>query len=87
MLFSQIIAQHEIKERFTRSVNEGRIPHAQLLYGMEGIGKLPLAIAYAQYICCGNRQENDSCGVCPSCVKFNKLAHPEIGRASCRERV
>ena len=78
MLFSQIIAQHEIKERFTRSVNEGRIPHAQLLHGIEGIGKLSLAIAYAQYICCTNRKKNDSCGVCPSCVKFNKLAHPDL---------
>ena len=78
MLFSQIIGQYEIKERFTRSVNEGRIPHAQLLYGIEGIGKLALAIAYAQYICCENRSGDDSCGVCPSCVKFNKLAHPDL---------
>lgn len=78
MLFSKIIGQRDIKERFVRSVAEGRIPHAQLLYGLEGIGKLPLAIAYAQYICCENRGQSDSCGVCPSCVKFNKLAHPDL---------
>lgn len=78
MLFSQIIGQQEIKERFIRSVSEGRIPHAQLLFGPEGVGKLPLAIAYAQYICCENRGEHDSCGVCPSCVKFNKLVHPDL---------
>jgi DNA polymerase-3 subunit delta' len=78
MYFSEVIGQHDIKDRFIRSVREQRIPHAQLLRGPEGIGKLALAIAYAQYICCENRGETDSCGVCPSCVKFKKLAHPDL---------
>ena len=78
MLFSDIIGQQEVKKRFIRSVTEQRIPHAQLLRGPEGIGKLALAIAYAQYICCENRSETDSCGVCPSCVKYKKLAHPDL---------
>jgi len=78
MLFSEIIGQQEIKQRFIRSVNEQRIPHAQLLRGQEGVGKLALAIAYAQYICCENRTATDSCGVCPSCVKYRKMAHPDL---------
>lgn len=78
MQFSQIIGQHDIKKRLKRSVTEQRIPHAQLLRGPEGVGKLGLAIAYAQYICCENRSEKDSCGVCPSCVKYKKLAHPDL---------
>ena len=78
MLFSEIIGQQEIKKRFIRTVSEQRIPHAQLLQGVEGIGKLALAIAYAQYICCENRTATDSCGVCPSCVKYRKLAHPDL---------
>ena len=78
MLFSEIIGQQEIKKRFIRTVFEQRIPHAQLLRGPEGIGKLGLAIAYAQYICCENRSETDSCGVCPSCVKYKKLVHPDL---------
>ena len=78
MLFSQIIGQQDIKQRFINSVTEQRIPHAQLLRGTEGIGKLALAIAYAQYICCENRTAKDSCGVCPSCRKFAKLAHPDL---------
>ncbi|MEG1546063.1 MAG: DNA polymerase III subunit delta', partial [Bacteroides sp.] len=61
-----------------QEVNEGRIPHAQLFCGPEGVGKLPLAIAYARYLCCTNKNETDACGVCPSCVKFNKLAHPDL---------
>jgi len=78
VLFSQIIGQQDKKQRFINSVNEQRIPHAQLLRGAEGIGKLPLAIAYAQYICCEKRTVSDSCGVCPSCMKFAKLAHPDL---------
>lgn len=78
MLFSQIIGQQDIKTRLIRTVTEQRIPHAQLLRGPEGIGKLSLAIAYAQYICCENRTTTDSCGICPSCVKYRKLAHPDL---------
>jgi len=78
MLFSEIIGQQEVKKQFIRTVTEQRIPHAQLLRGPEGIGKLALAIAYAQYISCENRTATDSCGVCPSCVKYKKLAHPDL---------
>src|SRR5215469_13158053 len=78
MQFSQIIGQAEIKNRLLRSIKENKISHAQLFAGAEGVGKLPLAIAYAQYVCCTDKQENDSCGACPSCVKFKKLAHPDL---------
>lgn len=78
MQFSDIIGQNEVKERLRRTVNEQRIPHAQLFRGSEGVGKLGLAIAYAQYICCENRSATDSCGQCPSCVKCRKLAHPDL---------
>ena len=78
MLFSEIIGQTAIKERFISTIKEGKMPHAQLFVGKSGIGKLPLAIAYAQYVCCTGRTENDSCGICPSCVKYNKLSHPDL---------
>lgn len=78
MLFSQIIGQEDIKKKLIQSVKENRVAHAQLFLGPEGTGKLALAIAYAQYINCTNRQENDSCGQCPSCKKFNSLAHPDL---------
>ncbi len=78
MFFSDIIGQDKIKERLIRSVHEARISHAQLFSGPEGTGKAGLAIAYAQYISCRNKSETDSCGVCPSCRKFSKLAHPDL---------
>lgn len=78
MFFKDIIGQEAVKKRFIGEVNEGRIPHAQLICGTEGVGKLPLAIAYARYISCLNRGEEDACGRCPACVKFNKLVHPDL---------
>lgn len=60
------------------AVNAGRIPHAQLFIAPEGAGALPLAIAYAQYINCQDRQNDDSCGICASCVKYNQLVLPDL---------
>lgn len=78
MFFRDVIGQEETKQRLIQEVSEGRIPHAQLICGPEGVGKLPLALAYAQYISCTNRSATDACGSCPSCVKFNKLVHPDM---------
>ena len=78
MLFSQIIGHEDIKAKLVQSVKENRVAHAQLFLGQEGTGKLALAIAYAQYINCADRGEHDSCGVCPSCKKYNALAHPDL---------
>lgn len=78
MLFKDIIGQEEAKERLIREAKEGKIAHARLFCGNEGVGKLPLAIAYAQYLSCEHPTDNDSCGVCPNCVKYNKLIHPDL---------
>jgi DNA polymerase-3 subunit delta' len=78
MFFKDVVGQEEIKKRLIRSVNEERISHAQLFSGPEGTGKVAMAIAYAQFISCQNRSETDSCGVCSSCHKYQKLAHPDL---------
>lgn len=78
MLFKEIIGQEETKVLLRQSVREGRIPHAQLFTGISGIGKLQLALAYAQYLNCPHRTEEDSCGVCPTCLQFQHLQHPDL---------
>jgi DNA polymerase-3 subunit delta' len=78
MQFKDIVGQESVKQRLIKSAKESRIAHAQLFVGHEGTGKLALAIAYSQYISCQNKGENDSCGVCPSCHKFQKLIHPDL---------
>ena len=78
MFFKDVIGQETVKKRFIQEAKEGRIPHAQLICGPEGVGKLPLAIAYARYLNCMHPGETEACGSCPSCVKFNKLVHPDV---------
>lgn len=78
MQFKKIIGQEEIKERLIQSSKSGRISHAQLFVGHEGSGNLAMAIAYAQYINCLQPSETDSCGNCSSCIKYEKLAHPDL---------
>lgn len=76
--FKDIIGQEATQKRLIQEVQEGRIPHAQLFCGPVGVGKLPLALAYARYICCPHHTETDACGTCPSCVKWDKLVHPDV---------
>ena len=78
MKFSEVIGQQALKKQLIQTVKENRISHAQLFAGSEGVGSLPLALAYSQYICCENRTESDSCGVCPACQKYAKLIHPDL---------
>ena len=78
MNFSQIPGQNDIKSKLLRSVKEERVSHAQLFSGPEGCGSMALALAYARYISCENRSDSDSCGICKSCVKYEKLIHPDL---------
>ena len=78
MQFKQVIGQDHLKQRLIQTIRENHVPHAQLFLGPSGSGKLPLALAYAQYILCPNRTETDSCGVCPTCQKMQKLVHPDL---------
>ncbi|MDD3878087.1 MAG: DNA polymerase III subunit delta [Bacteroidales bacterium] len=78
MLFKDIFGKDDVKKRLVSSVNENRVSHAQLFLGPEGSGKLALALAYAQFICCQNKKEDDACGECNSCKKYNKLEHPDL---------
>ena len=78
MLFRDIIGQERAKQQLRSAVQEGLIPHAQLFVGQEGVGKLQLAIAYAQYLACPNRTAEDACGVCPTCLQYAKLQHPDL---------
>lgn len=78
MQFKEIVGHQGIKQQLLHTVKANRVSHAQLFLGPEGSGSLALAIAYAQYINCENRQESDSCGQCSSCRKYEKYIHPDL---------
>lgn len=79
MYFKDIIGQEEVKERLRQSTRTGIVPHAQLFTEQGGPGQAWLALAYALVILnCTNRTETDACGRCPSCLKYDELAHPDL---------
>lgn len=78
MLFSEILGQEHIKNHLTQSVENGRVPHAQLFVGPEGCGTLPMAIAYAQYLLCGNTNGENNTGNEACNLKFNNISHPDL---------
>ncbi len=78
MFFKDIVGQQSIAQKLRYTFTGGRLGHATLFTGKEGYGALPLALAMSRYIMCRNRTEFDSCGVCLSCKKFDKLIHPDM---------
>jgi DNA polymerase-3 subunit delta' len=78
MLFEDILGQDHIKKHLTQSVDNGRIPHAQLFVGHEGSGTLPLALAYAQYILCANSGGENNSGNEACNLKFKNFSHPDL---------
>ena len=78
MSFQEIIGHNELKKHLLASIDNNKVSHAQLFCGPEGCGHFAMAVAYAKYLLCSDRKENDSCGVCSSCRKMNLLSHPDV---------
>ncbi len=78
MDFSEIVGQTEIINDLIHQVQSQKIAHAQLFLERPGSGALKLALTFAQYINCENKQEKGPCGQCSSCVKATKFEHPDI---------
>lgn len=78
MYFKEVLGQEKFKKFLIQSVREGTVPHAQLFLGPKGSAKLSLALAFAQYVACKNKQQDDACGICSSCVKHLKFIHPDL---------
>ncbi|MCF8423526.1 MAG: DNA polymerase III subunit delta' [Bacteroidia bacterium] len=78
MLFKHIIGQVSVKNSLLNMLHDVRVPHALMFNGPEGSGNLPAAFAFVQYLFCNNKQSQDSCGSCPSCLKVSKLIHPDL---------
>jgi DNA polymerase-3 subunit delta' len=78
MYFRDITGQEGVKKQLIDAARKGVLPHAQLFYEQGGTGAFPLALAYARYLNCRERAEGDACGRCPSCLKYDALAHPDL---------
>lgn len=78
MNFSAIIGQQAIKQHLLQMVHEDRVPHALMLCGPQGAGKLPLALAFAHYLLCVHPGEEEPCEVCADCRMVQQWSHPDL---------
>lgn len=78
MKFADVIGHEDLKSEFRRMIDTDRIPHALLLGGMQGVGKMRLVRAALQYLYCTGRHDGEPCGKCPACLQTSRLNNPDI---------
>ncbi len=77
--FDKVIGQDGVRQRLLGDLTAGRVPHALMLTGPEGSGKLALAVAFAQALLCDHPSADGMpCGECPSCKMSARLEHPDL---------
>ena len=77
MAWSTILGHEALAERFRESVALGRLAHAYLFIGREGIGKELFARELAKALLCG-QGAGEACDACRSCQKVEHGNHPDV---------
>lgn len=79
--FSTIVGHERAIRVLKRALASGRIAHAYLFWGPDGIGKEEAALAFASVLFCNNpgaSSRGEPCGECPSCRKMEAGGHPDL---------
>ncbi|MBI4549249.1 MAG: DNA polymerase III subunit delta' [Ignavibacteriae bacterium] len=77
MSWSSIVGQDQVKRILRASIERGRVAHAYLFTGPEGVGKDAMAIELAKVLNC-ERGRSEACDTCSSCQKIHILQHPNV---------
>lgn len=78
MKFKELPGHKRVKDSLVRLADSGRIPHAIMLCGPTGIGKMLLARTFAQYVQCESPIDGEPCGACQSCRLHESFNHPGL---------
>ncbi|MGB3225510.1 MAG: DNA polymerase III subunit delta' [Desulforhopalus sp.] len=76
--FTRLFGQEKAKRLITRSLTAGRVPHAYIFKGPEGVGKKMFARGVAAAVNCRDNMKIGACGICSSCKKFRSMNHPDF---------
>lgn len=76
--FSALRGQEKGKKILQRVIGSGRMSHAYLFRGPDGVGKRFCAQLVAAYLNCHHPSEDGGCSACPSCRKYLSGSHPDI---------
>ncbi len=76
--FAAVTGQEKAKKILARVSESGRLAHAYLFRGPDGVGKRLCAGVFAAGINCRTPSSEGGCGHCPSCLKYVSGNHPDI---------
>ena len=77
LLWPRVLGQPRVKRLLQSALRAGRIPHAYLFTGSEGVGKDAMALELARVLHC-ERGGEEACGECASCGRIAALQHPDV---------
>ncbi|HUF43674.1 MAG TPA: DNA polymerase III subunit delta' [Verrucomicrobiae bacterium] len=77
MGFTEIIGHQKQLNNLRAALAAGRLHHAYLFFGPEGVGKRKVALALARAIHCAAK-DDDFCGRCVNCVRIAGGNHPDV---------
>ena len=78
MTFSKVIGQERVVGSLKKAIESGRVAHAYVFYGPDGVGKRAAALAMAAALQCDAPSGGESCGTCGACHKASKGLHPDV---------
>ena len=78
MIFPELIGHDGVRRILARMLATGRIPHAMLFHGPEGVGKGTLARAFAASLLCETPRDGAMCGSCSACRRVAHGNHPDL---------
>ncbi|OHB50101.1 MAG: hypothetical protein A2Y10_14240 [Planctomycetes bacterium GWF2_41_51] len=78
MKLADIFCQDKAVNTLTRAFETGRLAHAYIFDGIDGVGKFTTAKAFAKLLLCQTPVNNDSCGTCESCRMLDADNHPDF---------
>lgn len=81
-MFESILGQKKIKKIISNQVKSGKIAHAYIFVGQDGVGKRLTAVEFAKILNCNVddfiKTDAGTCGKCISCKKIEKNIHPDL---------
>jgi DNA polymerase-3 subunit delta' len=81
-VFENVLGQQKIKKILAGQIKSGKIPHAYIFMGQNGVGKRFTAVEFAKTLNCSlndfSKTDAGACGKCLNCEKISKNIHPDL---------
>lgn len=78
LCFTEVLGQEKAKSLVSSTMKSGRLPHAYIFKGPDGVGKRLFARGVAAALNCRGEERGRACGSCGSCRKFLSANHPDF---------